>query len=1014
VSALAPCRGRWWCCLKEFQRRLTERFSALRDSRQSAVFFVEHGLDADELTELRAEVRVRLRFHALDSNWWDDNYLSLLVAATEVGYRYRGSGTDFWPLLDEELGVELPSLGRLRIKDLFVRASEQFRGARPPTTAWAEAFHLIAWPITHALLPLEFHRPFAATLANLRLGVSDSDKATLYRAVRSAAAYPTARFATFLEDLEVVVSLTRSVLRREGHDLSPEIIGRLSADLEADDVARRGVAVARSIQRAAKAGASGPAQLPAVTKTKGALQLRLTNDALLLEASFPLLDATIASRLRNSLRRRRFAPQLWGTTARVASDQLLSGLPFPLKLTALPERNAPLFPNLDGVGLEAQDLAVLHGFDLELAPPHLFAVSAEGDVARQVLGKTITGHRTYWVLIGEGDEPIRGCPTVGEIGPLRCLQLAPDSAGGARALAQLGFDVRRGVSVRFAGTPSVGRADDIPSFVAGDQRVLVPQRLSGDEALVVHLNGRSAAATATEVVRVAVEPGEQRLRVAGETDSREYVFRGVGALPPVAASVRLELRSEERTVQALLGGRFGFVVDGAAPIDGLHLTIDLEVGGRVFTATGALGPVPQPVSSEHAVLKRLLGEDVRDFVSGAEAATLRARVGHIAFAAWELERVVRPCWWQGRDEPQLLSEGGPLRFGVVSADDPVSKPTEDGLRSRTYLLAPIEADHLEFGASAPFTTLCIAPKRLRLSDLAVDGATRPKLERRRRGSRGGVGLEDLVEAYLRWSLAETRSAIGEIHRGQVAARIEEWMTEVCCGPEWTRAEVTIPRKSTWSILEQVGRDMALGRDGLTKLSDEQETQIRQLAVAEVRRLLPTLWTRVGPPSDLGDDDYEVLDGAWTKAYEALAARYRARGQTDVADQLGDADPHESPERWDEAFVRVRERFELHALAAMLLPSDSPARLMALEVGTMTVDEVADELSAWATSVRRSFGGSAPTRDALKASYALWVAPELALTTDWRAAIDTLLAERSVARATRYLALKAREARWGGA
>ncbi|MCI0752154.1 hypothetical protein [Teichococcus vastitatis] len=1001
--------------MTDLQRRLSERFSALRDSRQSAVFFVEHGLDIDELAELRAAVRARLRFHSIDSGWWDENHLSLLVAATEVGYRYRGSGTDFWPLLDEELGVDLPPLGRQRIKDLFVHASQKFRGARPPRTAWAEAFHLIAWPITHALLPLEFHRSFAATLANLREGVSKSDETTLYRAVRSAAVYPTARFATFLEDPEVVVSLTRSLLRREGHDLSAEIIGRLSADLEADDVARRGVAVARSIQRAANSGASRAVHLPAATRIKGALQLRLANDSLLLEASFPLLDATIVNRLRTSLRRRRFAPQLWGTTARVASDQLLSGLPFPLKLTALPKRNAPLFTDLEKLGLEAQDLAVLHGFELELAPPQLFAVNAEGDVARQVHGSTITGHRKYWALIDEGDEPLRGCPTVGEIGPLRCLQLAPDTAGGARALAQLGFDVRRGVSVRFAGTPPIGREADIPSFVVGDKRVLVPQRMDGDETLVVQLNGRSAAAaSATEVVRVAVKSGEQRLRVSGETASRDYIFWGVCALPPLTAPVRVELRSEERTVQALLGGRFGFVVDGAAPIDGLPLTVDLEVGGRVFTATGALGPLPQPVSSEHAVMKTLLNEEVRDFVSGAESATLRARVDHVAGAAWELERVVRPCWWQGRDEPQLLSEDGPLRFGVVSADNPVSKPVEGVLGSRTYLLAPIEVGHLEFGAAAPFTTLCIAPERLQLRDLAIESATRPRLERRRRGSRGGLGLEDLVEAYLRWSLAETRSAIGEIHRGQVTARIEEWMTEVCCGPEWTRAEGTLPRRSIWSILEQVCRDMSLGRDGLVGLSDEQETQVRQLAVAEIRRSLPTLWTRVGPPSDLGDDDYEVLDGAWSKAYEALAARYRARGQNDVADELGDADPGESPERWDEAFVRVRERVELRALAAMLFPSDSAVRLMALEVGAMTVDEVADELLAWATSARRSFAGAVPARDALKASYAVWVAPELVLTTDWRAAIDTLLVERSVARATRYLALKAREARWGGA
>jgi hypothetical protein len=997
----------------DLQRRLFERFSALRDSRQGAVFFVEHGLGTEELRELRAVVRARLLHNSLDNAWWDEDHLPLLVAATEVGYRYRGSGTDFWPLLDEELGVQISPLGRQRIKDLFARASAEFRGAQPPVTAWAEAFHLIAWPITHALLPLEFHRTFAATLANLRVGVSDADEASLYQAIRRAATYPTARFSTFLENLGVVVSLTRSLLQRMSHDLSAEIIERLSTDLEADDVARRGVAVARSIQRAAQAGGGTAVVFQTDNRVEGALQLRLTDGSLLLEARFPMLEAATAARLRTSLRRRRFAPQLWGTTARVASDQLVSGLPFPLKLMALPEKNAPLFPGLEEAGLDAQDFATLSGFELELAPPHLFAVSAEGDVARQVRGSTITAHRKYLALISENDDPLRSCPTVGEIGPLRCVQLAPDTAGGARALAQLGFDVRRGVSVRFAGTAPVGRTDDIPTFVTGDQRVLVPQRLAADETVVVHVNGRTVAAGATDVVRVAVEPGEQKLRVSGETDTREYVFRGSSALPPITAPVRLELRSEERTVQALLGGRFGFVVDGVASIDGLPLTVDLQVGGRVFTATGALGLVPQLVSSEHAVMKALLNDDVRDFVAGAEAAVLRARVGHVAGAAWELERFVRPCWWQGQDEPLLLSESGPLRFGVISADDPVSKPAEGAAGSRTYLLAPIDADRMEFGAAAPFTTLCIAPKRLQLRDLAVESATRPKLERRRRGSRGGVGLEDLVEAYLRWSLAETRSAIGEIHRKQVAGRLDEWMVEICCGSEWMQVESAIPLKSSWSLLEQLCRDMALGRDGLIKLSEGQETQVRQLAIAEIRRSLPTLWTRVAPPSDLGADEYQVLDGAWLKAYEALAERYRSRGQHDIAVELEDADPGESPERWNQAFYRVYERVELRALGAMLLPSDSAPRLMSLEVGAMTVDEVADELLVWATSARRSFAGAVPTRDALKAGYALWVAPELTLATDWRAAIDALLIERSVARATRYLALRAREARWGG-
>ena len=232
----------------DLQRRLSERFSELRDARKGSVFFVEHGLRADELDSLRSSVRVSLRSHPLESIWWDRYDLPLLVAATEVGYRYRGSGTDFWPLLECELQVELTGPSRQRLKDLFEYATERFRGARPPATAWTHAFHLIAWPIAHALLPVEFHQSFAMTLANLRTSVHEADDQTLYRAVCAAAPAPGARFATLLGDVDLVVVLTRCLLGEHGGELSAEAIDRLSEDLKADDVAKGSVAGASSAQ----------------------------------------------------------------------------------------------------------------------------------------------------------------------------------------------------------------------------------------------------------------------------------------------------------------------------------------------------------------------------------------------------------------------------------------------------------------------------------------------------------------------------------------------------------------------------------------------------------------------------------------------------------------------------------------------------------------------------------------------------------------------------------------------
>jgi hypothetical protein len=999
--------------LREIQSHLSERFGALRDSRTGSVFFIEHGLTDQEFTEVLASVRTSLRVHPLESSWWDARDLPLLIVATEVGYRYRGTGTDFWPLLDEELGVEIPGPGRQWIRDLFARASEQFRGVRPPETPWAEAFHLIAWPIAHALLPREFLGPFTATLANLRISEADSADDALYKALRAAAPNPTSRFAMFLEEAEVITSLARSILRRDAHGLSAEIVDRLAKDIETDRAARRGVAVARRIQRAAADQQGGATPLPQAMQTNGKLQLRLVNGSLILEGSFPRLAPDTSEGLRHSLRRRRFAPRLWGLAARVSSDQLLSGLPFPIRLNALPDEGAPIFPDLDSAELDGQELTILSGFQLNLSPPHIFAVASDGDLARQIIGSSVSGYRRYWALLHSDESGPSGARKVGEVGPFRCYELDPSDAGNARALQDYGLEIKFGISVRFAGSPPLEPGAATPTYLEGDTRVLVPQRLLQGVPLSVELDGQAATTVdGDEVVRMRVAAGEHRIRVSGDTGARDYTFRGIAKLPRRLAPVRINIRSEELTIQALLGGRFSLVIDGDAPLDGLDLTLTLGAGGNSFSATGPLGPIPTSVSGEHTVMKALLSDEVRDLLSIAETVTLRAHVGHIARASWELERPVRPCWWQSGSNPQLLSEAGPLRYGVIQADKPLDAPADGAPGSGTYLLAPVELNHLEFSPAAEFSTLCNAPSRAQLHDLSIAVATRPTLERRRRGRQPGVGLEDLTEAYLRWSLAETQNAIAVLHRGQVTAKIEQWMVELCCGQEWELAERKLPRRSAWGVLEEVCSELSLGRDGYVEFSEDQAAQFYAIVADEIRHSLPGLWAGIGLADELDESDYVTLDHATAAAYEKLAALYRNRGRVDLAESLEDADPGDSPEHWDAAVSMVEARTEFSALAAMLIPTSSAAKLMALDLGEMSADDVADELTKWAKTVERALAGSAPPRELLKAAYALWVAPEVAASLNWRDALDMLLAERGVARAIRYLSLRQRQAGWG--
>ena len=998
----------------EVHRDLAERYRALRDSRNGPVFFLEHGLGEDDIADLVADVCHALDAHPLQSGWWHAHRLPLIVAATEVGYRYRGSGTDFWPVLEAELGVHLTAADRQQIRDLFAGASKAYRGAQPPATPWAAAFHLIAWPITHALVPLEFHRPLALTLANLRVNVTGLSDEDLHRAIRIAASNSSARFSTLLEDEALVVTVATSLLGGDTAELCPETVQRIAADLAADQVARRGVATARRIQRTTPARtisrASSRAPLPAIS---GSLQLRRRDRAMSLEAVFPPVQADLQSRLRRTLRRRKYAARLWGVSARVPSEQLLSGLPFTLRLTSAPSVEAELLPGLDEVDLDQDLLEVLATLALDISPPLLFAVASDGALGRRVRGPTISGHRKYWLLSMSGDGP-RGCPFLGEVGPYTCHLLDPAEDTSRDALIGLGLHVRFGVSVGFAGAPPLDREALVPAFAAGDQRLVVPRR-AAPEGLTVQVGEGRVRLMGDDVASVRVERGDHTLWVSNGDESREFAFRGTSSprsAPPASCSIAP--RSDDLSVQALLRGTLGFAIESFAPLEGLELTADIETGGRRLHATAPLGPLPCSISTDQEPFATLLDDKTRGLLSQAPSLTLRLSVGRLCTRALVLEQRVRPCWWRHADdvEATLLSETGVLPFGFVAAADPAAPPVP-GLQSEldgARLLAPIDLDAAEYGGAAQFTTLCVAPSRARLEAPAIK---KPHLARRLHAGGGALGLGDLAESYLRWSLAESTTVIAELRRRQVAEVLDAWSAELCCGEEWGRREAALEGAGPWEVLVRVCDETGLSRDSYVELSRPDEAEVTRIAVQEIRREQPELWARVAPPCDLDADDYEALDLACGRAYRELAGVYRRQGRENTAAEIEEGDPGAAADEWDTVLERVKSTVELQPLAEMLLPSDSAHRLMSLEPSVMTLDELTDELSGWARNARKALAGSAPTTASLKALLALWIEPEVAASLDWRGALETALAERAVARAARYLALRSRQATRGG-
>ncbi|KAF5045097.1 hypothetical protein DSECCO2_484830 [anaerobic digester metagenome] len=512
-----------------------------------------------------------------------------------------------------------------------------------------------------------------------------------------------------------------------------------------------------------------------------------------------------------------------------------------------------------------------------------------------------------------------------------------------------------------------------------------------------------------DIVTFTVGSGEHSLNVLHGNESHEFNFFGTSSPPSTPPEIcSIAPRSEDLSIQALLRGEIDFTVDSFVPIDWIELTIEIEAGGRRFFSTAQIGPLPCVVSSSQEPFITMLDEEVRGLLLMIQSLNLRLNLGRFCSRSLVLEQRVRPCWWQQgtEDKFNLTSEIGNLPFGVVSATSPLSHPVKglDGLHEETQLLAPINLDESEFGVSAQFSTICIAPSRLNLQPPTL---IKPRLMRRRRSKVNAYGIEDLVESLLRWSLAESATLIAEIRRRQICDELGKWFTEICCGEEWVRNEILIGEVDPWEALARVCDETGLGRDPHIELSRKDEIEVTRIAVREIRQEMPDLWLRVCPPCDLGPEDYKALDLACGRAYTNLANIYKKLGKDDIAVELSDGDPGSAPDEWNVALERVKATYELQSLASMLFPSDRANVLMKLDPALMTLDELVEEFTEWIQSAKSALSGSVPSSDTLKAILALWIEPEIALSHDWRGALDVLLAERVVARSARYLALRSR-------
>ncbi|XXF79749.1 hypothetical protein P2318_08305 [Myxococcaceae bacterium GXIMD 01537] len=148
--------------LEGWNKRLAEHFGVLaRERKDVPLFALEHGLAPAEVLALSDELRAQILVTTPSTK----HALAWTVYAAEIGYGYAGD--EYWPTFEATTPGWMENGNRGWIRNAFVAFQEQFAATRP-SGPWAEQFSIIAWPITHAILPRDLQQQLAQTLYELR------------------------------------------------------------------------------------------------------------------------------------------------------------------------------------------------------------------------------------------------------------------------------------------------------------------------------------------------------------------------------------------------------------------------------------------------------------------------------------------------------------------------------------------------------------------------------------------------------------------------------------------------------------------------------------------------------------------------------------------------------------------------------------------------------------------------------------------------------------------------------
>jgi hypothetical protein len=415
--------------LGALQARLEGHFATLasaRKARSLPVFAFEHGLDATELADLPGLLKAILRTggYRLSKHW-----LVWIVYATEQGYDYDGD--EYWHTFERRM-PQWDRGWRPSLRSWFGKFHKTYGGLLP-VGRWANFFSIIAWPITHALLPKDLQGQLARALYGLRYQLVsrlDQSPSDVGRYVARMARGGSSRFDNFLEQEELVGRIVLGLLDQRTADadgaILPQALARIVRDLEKARNARQWLHDTRKAVEVARLRGAGRPQLSNPTLVgrgehtpplrrptiRPALSLRRTGaDEWTPVVELPSLRAVAdqSPELGEFLKRTRCS--VAGSAGVRPPGWLLDG-PQMRALDAWPPADAPVLSFVTANA--AMDHLLSSEGRISPGPYWLFRTGSDGR-AVEVLGRLVRPGQSY-VLVARAD-----LPTLSTATPTRIL-----------------------------------------------------------------------------------------------------------------------------------------------------------------------------------------------------------------------------------------------------------------------------------------------------------------------------------------------------------------------------------------------------------------------------------------------------------------------------------------------------------------------------------------------------------------------------------------------------------------